>query len=112
MPSNVQIDETLKYVIDNSPVDKSKLSSEGQKLIQDIREIVETARLIVQEKNADELFQVRRPCLLSFGCLRRANACFRRTLSGILVMLMCRVSKETPVTVFPSIRARSRMTDS
>jgi hypothetical protein len=57
MPTNAQIDETLQYVIDNSPVETSKLSSDGQKLIQDTRYIVETAKLIVAEKNADELFQ-------------------------------------------------------
>jgi hypothetical protein len=57
MPSNAQIDETLQYVIDHSPVDKFKLSPEGQKLIQDARDIIKTARVIVAEKNADELFQ-------------------------------------------------------
>ena len=57
MPSNAQIDETLNYVTANSPVDLDKLSPDGQKLIQDSRDIIETARLMVQEKNADELFQ-------------------------------------------------------
>lgn len=33
------------------------ISPEGKKLIQDTREIINTARLLVQEKNADELFQ-------------------------------------------------------
>ncbi|KAF8301114.1 hypothetical protein DL93DRAFT_2122133 [Clavulina sp. PMI_390] len=56
-PDNVQIDETLLYVLDNSPIDESKLSSEGRKLISDARDIIETARLIVKEKNSDELFQ-------------------------------------------------------
>ncbi|KAF8956220.1 hypothetical protein BDZ97DRAFT_1852748 [Flammula alnicola] len=57
LPSNAQIDRTLKYVIDNSPVDTKDLSPEGRKLIQDTRDIIATARLMVQEKNADELFQ-------------------------------------------------------
>ena len=57
MPNNKQIDDTLKYVIDNSPVDTSKLSPDGQRLVQDTRDIIETARVIVAEKNADELFQ-------------------------------------------------------
>ena len=57
MPSNEQIDQTLKYVVNNSPIDESKLSSEGRELTQDVRDIIETARLIVQRKNADELFQ-------------------------------------------------------
>jgi hypothetical protein len=39
------------------PVEIDKLSPESPKLIQDARDIVETARLMVQEKNADGLFQ-------------------------------------------------------
>jgi hypothetical protein len=57
LPSNVQIDETLRYTLDHSPVDVNDLSPEGKKLIQDVREIINTARLMVEEKNADELFQ-------------------------------------------------------
>ena len=57
MPDNQQIDQTLKYVINNSPIDESKLSAEGKELTQDVRDIIETARLIVERKNADELFQ-------------------------------------------------------
>ncbi|OBZ77928.1 hypothetical protein A0H81_01631 [Grifola frondosa] len=57
MPSNAQIDETLSYVLSHSPVDTKDLSHDGQKLIQDTRDIIETARLIVEQKNADELFQ-------------------------------------------------------
>ena len=57
LPENPQIDETLKYVRDNSFVDVDRLSPEGQRLIQDVRDIIETARLMVAEKNADELFQ-------------------------------------------------------
>lgn len=56
-PSNQQIDAALKYVLDHSIVDHAKLSADGQKLIQDGRDIVETARLMVQDKNADEIFQ-------------------------------------------------------
>ncbi|KIK23254.1 hypothetical protein PISMIDRAFT_100825 [Pisolithus microcarpus 441] len=57
MPDNRQIDKTLKYVYENSPVDVNQLSPDGKKLIQDTRDIIETARIIVKEKNADELFQ-------------------------------------------------------
>jgi Family of unknown function (DUF5923) len=57
MPDNKQIDKTLLYVRDTSPVEIDKLSPESPKLIQDARDIVETARLMVQEKNADGLFQ-------------------------------------------------------
>ncbi|KAH9984085.1 hypothetical protein BJV74DRAFT_848879 [Russula compacta] len=56
-PSNQQIDTALSYVLAHSPVDQEQLSPEGRKLIRDCRDIIETARLIVQEKNADELFQ-------------------------------------------------------
>jgi hypothetical protein len=57
MPNNQQIDQTLSYVLKHSPVDEHALSHEGQKLIQDARDIVETAQLMVREKNADELLQ-------------------------------------------------------
>jgi len=57
MPDNNQIDSTLRYICDTSPIDIDKLSNDGRKLIQDARDIIETARLMVKEKNADELFQ-------------------------------------------------------
>ncbi|KZT00359.1 uncharacterized protein LAESUDRAFT_732384 [Laetiporus sulphureus 93-53] len=57
MPSNAQIDSALTYAIRNSPVDLSQLSRDGQRLIQDSRDIIETARLMVKNKNEDELFQ-------------------------------------------------------
>ncbi|KAL1744429.1 hypothetical protein HDZ31DRAFT_38713 [Schizophyllum fasciatum] len=57
MPDNSQIDRTLKYVLDNSPVPTDELSPEGKRLIQDTRDIIDTARKIVKEKNADELLQ-------------------------------------------------------
>ncbi|TDL14084.1 hypothetical protein BD410DRAFT_687000, partial [Rickenella mellea] len=57
MPDNQQIDQTLAYVRDHLPIHVNKLSPEGKKFIQDLRDIVETARLMVAEKNADELFR-------------------------------------------------------
>lgn len=57
MPSNAQIDETLNYALGHSPVDEKALSREGRGLIQDFRDIIETAKQMVREKNADELFQ-------------------------------------------------------
>ncbi|PSS29844.1 hypothetical protein PHLCEN_2v2659 [Hermanssonia centrifuga] len=57
MPSNEQIDKTLQYVLTHSPVPEEELSPEGKKLVADTRDIIETARLMVKEKNADELFQ-------------------------------------------------------
>jgi hypothetical protein len=40
-----------------SPVEEKKLSSEGRELIDDFRNIIETALKMVKQKNADELFQ-------------------------------------------------------
>jgi hypothetical protein len=57
LPDNVQIDKTLKYVLSHSLFDTDKLSPDGRKLIQDTKDIIETARVIVAQKNADELFQ-------------------------------------------------------
>src|ERR1700742_9086 len=57
MPDNTQINAALKYAHQNSVVDNTKLSQNGQKLVEDIRDIIETARLMIQEKNEDELFQ-------------------------------------------------------
>ncbi|KAF8508553.1 hypothetical protein JB92DRAFT_2792778 [Gautieria morchelliformis] len=57
LPDNAQIDQTLQYVAEHPPVDLSKLSPAGQQLVNDTKDIIETARLMVKEKNADELFQ-------------------------------------------------------
>ncbi|KAI0777372.1 hypothetical protein BD413DRAFT_467001 [Trametes elegans] len=57
MPANEQIDRFLTYVLQHSPVDVKDLSPDGRRLIQDSRDIIETAREIVLQKNADELFQ-------------------------------------------------------
>jgi hypothetical protein len=57
MPSNEQIDHALQYVLDHSLINTDKLSSEGKKLAHDTQDIIETLRALVQEKNADELFQ-------------------------------------------------------
>ncbi|WVN90208.1 uncharacterized protein L203_105444 [Cryptococcus depauperatus CBS 7841] len=57
LPSNTQIDKVLDYAVEHSPVDLTKLSPEGRVLIDDFRDVIETLRSIVAEKNADELFQ-------------------------------------------------------
>lgn len=57
LPDNPQIDHTLDYVLNHSPVDQDQLSPEGRRLIQDVKDIIETARDIVKDKNNDELFQ-------------------------------------------------------
>ncbi|SPC61997.1 uncharacterized protein UHOD_13922 [Ustilago sp. UG-2017b] len=56
-PDNQQVDDTLKYTLANSPVDTNRLSPDGKKLIQDIRELIETARQVVLNKNGGEEFQ-------------------------------------------------------
>lgn len=57
MPTNDQIDTMLTYLLDNSLVPPQQLSQEGKKMVNDTRDVVETLRVIVKEKNADELFQ-------------------------------------------------------
>ena len=57
LPTNDQIDKTLRYILDHSPVDVHKLSPEGRNFVQDAKDILETARLMVRQKNADELLQ-------------------------------------------------------
>ncbi|PCH43513.1 hypothetical protein WOLCODRAFT_164502 [Wolfiporia cocos MD-104 SS10] len=57
LPTNTQIDAMLDYSLAHSPVPTDKLSESGRTLIQDVREILETTRQIVKEKNADELLQ-------------------------------------------------------
>lgn len=57
MPTNDQIDSMLRYLLDHSLVASGDLSSEGKKMVGDTRDVVETLRLIVKDKNADELFQ-------------------------------------------------------
>lgn len=56
-PDNEQIDQALKYTQKTSPVDVEKLSPDGQKLVHDIREIIEVMRRMVLEKNPNEEFQ-------------------------------------------------------
>lgn len=45
MPDNAQIDETLLFVRDHSPINTAKLSPDGKKLIGDTRNIIETVRV-------------------------------------------------------------------
>ena len=51
MPDNRQIDETLSYVRDHSPIDVDKLSPDGKKLVQDVRDIVETVSRLLNYEN-------------------------------------------------------------
>lgn len=57
MPDNQQIFDALTYAERNSPVDTSKLSKDGQVLIQDARDIIASLRKIVAEKNANQEIQ-------------------------------------------------------
>jgi hypothetical protein len=47
----------LNFAKGHAPVDVNKLSPAGKKLIEDVRDVIETARVIVAEKNKDELVQ-------------------------------------------------------
>ncbi|KZT65934.1 hypothetical protein DAEQUDRAFT_675958 [Daedalea quercina L-15889] len=57
LPTNDQIDAALGYALDHSPVATDQLSESGQVLIQDTRQVLDTMRAIIREKNADELLQ-------------------------------------------------------
>ncbi|CCM07009.1 uncharacterized protein FIBRA_09328 [Fibroporia radiculosa] len=57
LPTNTQIDGGLEYALDHSPVPTDRLSESGQVLIRDLREILNTLRVMFQEKNAGELLQ-------------------------------------------------------
>ncbi|MBW0513033.1 hypothetical protein O181_052748 [Austropuccinia psidii MF-1] len=56
-PSNKQIDDSLNYTLNHSPIDTSKLSSDGKQLIQDFKQIIKTLQVIVKKNNVDELMQ-------------------------------------------------------
>lgn len=56
-PSNTQIDDSLNYATNHSPIDDKKLSADGKQLIQDFRNIIETFRVMIKKNNADELMQ-------------------------------------------------------
>ncbi|KAJ6577803.1 hypothetical protein B0H19DRAFT_569045 [Mycena capillaripes] len=57
LPTNSQVADTIQYIKTNPPVDETKLSTEGRKLVGDIREILSTFSTLVQEKNKDEILQ-------------------------------------------------------
>lgn len=51
LPDNNQIENALAYAQTNSSIDLSKLSADGQKLVDDIRDIIGTMREIVTVSN-------------------------------------------------------------
>ncbi|KAJ7684251.1 hypothetical protein DFH06DRAFT_1155114 [Mycena polygramma] len=57
LPTNAQMADTLEYVKANSPVDEKKLSTDGRKLVGDIRDILSTFSRLLQEKNKGEVLQ-------------------------------------------------------
>ncbi|KAJ6567019.1 hypothetical protein B0H19DRAFT_716873 [Mycena capillaripes] len=57
LPTNAQIADTLEYVKTHSPVDENKLSTDGRKLVGDIRDILATFSSLFQEKNKGEVLQ-------------------------------------------------------
>ncbi|KAI8903663.1 hypothetical protein BC831DRAFT_393201, partial [Entophlyctis helioformis] len=59
LPTNEQLDRGLKYMHDSSPMGSiaGNLSTEGQRLWSDLREVMTTLRRILVEKNQDEDLQ-------------------------------------------------------
>lgn len=57
LPTNDQIDSALEFALNRSPVATDELSESGKVLIQDTRQVLDTMRAIIREKNADELVQ-------------------------------------------------------
>ncbi len=53
----LQINEALDFAIQHSPVELQKLSPDGKLLVEDVRDILESARMMISEKNQGELFQ-------------------------------------------------------
>lgn len=47
----------MNHVLNNSPIETTKLSKDGRELIEDFQDIIRTAKQIVEEKNEDELLQ-------------------------------------------------------
>jgi hypothetical protein len=57
LPANQQLDDWLRLLGQNLSSDGKKLSSPGQKLTTDLRDILETLRLFLSEKNNDQMIQ-------------------------------------------------------
>ncbi|KAJ6451656.1 hypothetical protein C8R47DRAFT_1329655 [Mycena vitilis] len=57
LPSNAQVAATIDYINTHPPIDESRLSAEGRKLIGDIKAIMGTFSEVVQEKNKGDLLQ-------------------------------------------------------
>lgn len=57
LPTNDQIDSILAHINDSFLSNADALSPDGQKLVQDTSNIVDTLRALVREKNADEILQ-------------------------------------------------------
>ncbi|KAI0768823.1 hypothetical protein BD413DRAFT_561805 [Trametes elegans] len=57
LPTNDQIDAILAHLSHEGLTGSDKLSPDGQKLVQDTHDIIETLRRLVAEKNADEILQ-------------------------------------------------------
>ena len=57
LPTNDQLDAMLSHVNDSFLSNADALSPEGQKLVSDTGDIVDTLRALIREKNADEVLQ-------------------------------------------------------
>ncbi|KAJ7689809.1 hypothetical protein B0H17DRAFT_602201 [Mycena rosella] len=57
LPTNTQIVDALEYLKTHPPIDETKLSSEGRKLTDDLRDIINSFSALVKEKNNGEILQ-------------------------------------------------------
>ncbi|KAL7411789.1 hypothetical protein BDY24DRAFT_121689 [Mrakia frigida] len=57
LPSNAQLDSYLVYLEKHSLVDPAKLSEDGKILIEDLRDVMETCREMIKQRNGDEIIQ-------------------------------------------------------
>ncbi|RDX45619.1 hypothetical protein OH76DRAFT_1558936 [Lentinus brumalis] len=57
LPTNDQLDSMLGHLNDTFLTKSDSLSPEGQKLVQDTSDVVDTLRALIREKNADEVLQ-------------------------------------------------------
>ncbi|KAI0373547.1 hypothetical protein BV20DRAFT_937833 [Pilatotrama ljubarskyi] len=57
LPTNEQLDAIIAHLSHSSLSGSDSLSPDGQKLVSDTHDILETLRRIIAEKNADEVFQ-------------------------------------------------------
>ena len=50
MPDNHQLDTTFTYILSHPPIDVNKLSPEGRKLVDDVRELLEVVSQVAYSR--------------------------------------------------------------